>query len=271
MFKPSGNSRITSIRIAILLCLCLFFLFFLAERANAQANVEIRVAAAADLTQAFGEIARVYERQTGQKVTLIFGSSGQLTQQIANGAPFDLFASASETYIDQLDKQGLLVPATRQRYARGKLILWTPADGPPLPKDLAELTAPRYRHIAIANPDHAPYGLAARQALQAAGVWDRIQAKLVIGENIQQTYQFASTGNADIALISRALINPDSTAKTGQQGHIKPVSDRLYAPLVQAMAVLKASSHREQGEQFVRFVLGAEGQKLLKRYGFEKP
>lgn len=266
MFKPS-------ITIAILLCLCVFFL---AGRADAQANVEIRVAAAADLTQAFGEIARVYQRQTGQKVTLIFGSSGQLTQQIVNGAPFDLFASASETYIDQLDKQALLVPATRQRYARGKLILWTPADGLPLPKDLTELTAPRFRHIAIANPDHAPYGLAARQALQAAGVWDRIQAKLVIGENIQQTYQFTSTGNADIALISRSLINPDSknpdsSAKTGQQGHIKPVPDRLYAPLIQAMAVLKASSHREQSEQFVRFVMGTEGQKLLKRYGFEKP
>jgi len=266
-------------------------------RVGAQTPVELRVAAAADLTRAFGEIARVYERQTGQKVTLIFGSSGQLTQQISNGAPFDIFASASETYIDALDKQGLLVPGTRQRYATGKLILWSSNTSTLPPKNLADLIAPIYRHIAIANPDHAPYGLAAKQALQATGIWDKIQPKLVFGENIQQTYQFAATGNADVALISRSLINPDqvldqmSHQKTDQtpdkksdqksgpteaqhkeaRKHIQPISTKLYAPLHQAMALLKSSSHREQGQQFLRFVTGREGQRLLQRYGFDRP
>ena len=224
----------------------------------------LRVAAAADLTRAFGEIARVYEQKTGQKISLIFGSSGQLTQQIENGAPFDVFAAANEQYVDQLDKKGLLLPGTRQLYARGKLVLWTRKGGPALPATLADLVSARYAHIAIANPDHAPYGLAAKQALQASGIWDALQPKLVTGENIQQTYQFAATGNADIALVSRALVSEGT-------GLFRPVPDKLYAPLLQAIAGLKGSLQAEPARQFVRFVTEGTGRTILKKYGFEMP
>jgi len=245
------------------ICLMVFCLL-LTGSLRTHAHEELRVAAAADLTQAFGEIARVYAQQTGQKVTVIFGSSGLLTQQIENGAPFDVFASANEGYINQLDTKSLLVPDTRQLYARGKLVLWTRKGGPALPATLADIASSRYTHIAIANPDHAPYGLAAKQALQAAGIWDKIQGKLVTGENIQQTYQFAATGNADVALVSRALVSKES-------GRFIPVPDNLYAPLLQAIAVIKSSAQTDHARQFVRFVTEGVGKGLLKKYGFELP
>ena len=248
--------------------ICMTHLMTDTAKAQGQSPVELRVAAASDLTRAFGELARIYERRTGQKITLIFGSSGQLTQQIANGAPFDVFASASETYIDTLEKQNLLVSHSRQRYARGKLILWGSSVSNPLPSELKDLENPRYTHIAIANPDHAPYGMAARQSLQAAGIWNKIQSKLVIGENIQQTYQFASTGNVDVALISQALLDPDRPNASGQ---MKPIPAKLYTPLNQAIAIIRSSTHQEQGQQFLRFVTGPDGQRLLQRYGFAKP
>lgn len=249
-----------AIRAFWLVVMCLL----LSQRMQAQTHEELRVAAAADLTKVFGEIARVYEQKTGQKVTLIFGSSGQLAQQIENGAPFDVFASANEGYIDRLDKKELLAPGTRQLYARGRLVLWTRKGGPALPATLADLVSSRYSHIAIANPDHAPYGLAAKQALQAAGIWDKIQSKLVTGENIQQTYQFAATGNADVALVSRALVS-------GENGLFTPVPDRLYAPLLQAIAVLKASTRADHARQFIQFVTEGTGKAFLKKYDFAPP
>lgn len=228
-----------------------------------QGTPELRVAAAADLTKAFGEVATAYQKQTGQKVTLIFGASGQLTQQIEHGAPYDVFAAANENYLLQLEKQGVLLPGTRQVYAQGRLVLWTRKGGLPCPKTLSELTNPRYAKIAIANPQHAPYGMAAREALQSAGVWNAIQARLVYGENIQQTYQFASTGNADVAILSLSL------AREG--GNLVPIPDKLYKPLRQALGVLKSSTQPQNARQFTAFVLGKDGSAILKKYGFTFP
>lgn len=225
---------------------------------------ELRIAAAADLTRAFGEIGRVYETQTGQKTVFIFGASGQLARQIENGAPYDVFASANEEYVTQLERKNLIASGTKQVYAQGKLVLWTRKDGPALPATLADLVQPRYARIAIANPDSAPYGLLAKQALQAAGIWDKVQAKLVTGENIQQTLQFAASGNADIAFVSRSLAS-DGT------GMFKPIPERLYPPLFQALAVLQASRQAERARNFARFVTGPAGQTILKKYGFEAP
>lgn len=224
---------------------------------------ELRIAAAADLTRAFGEIATAFEKRTGQKAVVIFGASGQLARQIENGAPYDVFASANEDYVTQLERKSLLAPGTKQVYAQGKLVLWT-RKGSPLPATLADFVQPRYAHIAIANPQSAPYGLLAKQALRAAGVWDKIQPKLVTGENIQQTLQFAASGNADIAFVSRSL------ASDGR-GVFRPVAENLYPPLFQALAVLQSSAHPAQARAFTLFVTGPDGQAILKKYGFEAP
>ena len=212
-----------------ILCFCLLA----CGRGGAQTNGELRVAAAADLTRAFTEVGRAFEKQTGQKVALIFGASGQLTQQIENGAPFDVFASANEDYIAQLDTKHLLLSGTRHVYAHGKLVLWTRKGGLPLPATLADLAGPRYARIAIANPQTAPYGMVAKQALEKAGCGSKMQSKLVTGENIQQAYQFAASGNADIAFVSRSLTR---TARAFQ-----PVPETLYPPLRQTLAVLQSS------------------------------
>ena len=255
-----GRTWVAMARTGFLLCLCLL----VCGRSGAQSGGELRVAAAADLTRAFTEVGRAFEKRTGQKVTLIFGASGQLTRQIENGAPFDVFASANEDYITRLDKKHLILPDTRHVYATGKLVLWTRAGGPLMPATLAGLTGSLYTRIAIANPQTAPYGMAAKQALEKAGIWDKIQSKLVIGENIQQAYQFAASGNADIALVSRSL-----TTQGG--GALRPVSETLYAPLRQTLAALQSSPRAPLAHSFVNFVTGKDGQAILKKYGFSPP
>jgi molybdate transport system substrate-binding protein len=225
----------------------------------------LRVAAAADLTRAFTEVADAYRKRYGQEVKLVFASSGQLTQQIENGAPYDLFAAANEEYVARLDRGQLLLPGTRQIYAIGHLVIWTRADGPPLPRRMEELTAPRFARIAIANPDHAPYGVAAREALQSAKVWDALKSRLVYGENIQATYQFAATGNADVALVSLAQ------ALGGKEGRYQAVPEKLHKPLRQAMAALKSTPQPDNARRFLAFVRRGEGAAILRRYGFTVP
>lgn len=246
-----------------LLLLCLQCLLWI-RPCSAQGGGELRVAAAADLTRAFTDIGRAFEKQTGQKVTLIFGASGQLTQQIENGAPFDVFASANEDFVTRLDRKRLVIAGTQRVYAIGKLVLWTRKGGPKLPNGLADLDTPLYSRIAIANPQSAPYGMAAKQALEKAGVWSKIQPKLVTGENIQQTYQFAAGGNADIAFVSRSL-----TTEGG--GVMYPVPETLYTPLRQTIAALQASSRAPAARRFVDFVTGRTGQFILRKYGFSLP
>lgn len=238
----------------------------LVSQASAQgAGVPLRVAAAADLTKAFTEVADAYRKQTGQEVKLVFASSGQLAQQIENGAPYDLFAAANEGYVEQLDRGHLLLPGTKQTYAIGHLALWTRNDGPPCPRSLGELTLPRYAHIAIANPDHAPYGIAAREALQTTKMWDAVKPRLVYGENIQSTLQYAATGNADVALVSLSL------ALGSKEGRYRLVPDKLHKPLRQAMAVLKSTAQPDDARRFMAFVRKGEGAAILRRYGFIVP
>jgi molybdate transport system substrate-binding protein len=230
-----------------------------------QAPPPLRVAAAADLTRAFTEVADAYRKRYGQEVKLVFASSGQLAQQIENGAPYDLFAAANEEYVAQLDRSGLLLPGTRQIYGIGHLVIWTRSDGPPLPRKIEDLRDPRYSRIAIANPDHAPYGTAAREALQNAQIWDALKPRLVYGENIQATYQFAATGNADVALVSLAQ------ARGSKEGRCREVPAKLYRPLRQAMAALKSGTQPDNERRFLAFVRRGEGAGILRHYGFTVP
>jgi len=164
------------------------------------AHDELTVAAASDLTPAFEEIGRAFESSNKTKVVFMFGSTGMLTRQIENGAPVDLFAAANVSYIDELDKKGLIITDSKATYARGRITLWTPDTSDIRLQGIADLARPEVMRIAIANPDHAPYGLAAKQALESAGIWERVKPKLVYGDNIRQTLQYAETGNVDVAI-----------------------------------------------------------------------
>src|SRR5687768_9155780 len=164
----------------------------------------ILVAAASDLTPAFEEMGLEYEKATGTKVTFSFGSTGTLAKQIENGAPMDLFAAANIEFIDKLEKQGLIIPDTKTLYARGRITLWTLADSRQISK-LDDLVMPEVERIGIANPEHAPYGTAAQQALQTLGIWDRVKAKVVFAENVRMALQYAETGNTDASIVALSL------------------------------------------------------------------
>lgn len=236
---------------------------------GAQDGPVVEVAAAADTRFALDELAAQFMRRQGVPVQVTYGSSGQLATQIEQGAPFDLFFSADEQLIRRLGAQGVIIEQTEQIYGIGRIVLWVPHDSPIDPKQgLRVLTSDRIRFIAIANPEHAPYGRAAEQALRASGLWDQVRAKLVLGENISQTLQFARTGNADIGIIALSLAVAPLVEPTGRYGLI-PAS--LHDPIRQAAGVVARSPRLEQAKAFLAFVNGPDGRQVLRRYGFILP
>jgi molybdate transport system substrate-binding protein len=234
-----------------------------ARRAPA-ARAEIIVAAAADLAPAFEELGRQFERDTGTRVTFSFGSTGMLAKQIENGAPVDLFAAADIGFIDQLEREGLILPETKALYARGRITIWTRSDAVPKIERIEDLAEPGIARIAIANPEHAPYGRAAREALESAGIWKAVEPKLVYGENIRQTMQYAETGNADAAITALSL-------SVGSAGRWTLVPEELHEPLDQAMAVIKGARLEREGRRFAEFINSAQGRSIMRKYGFILP
>lgn len=236
--------------------------------ATAAQPATLTVSAASDLTYAFTEIGKQFEAETGHRVVFNFGSTGQLTQQIEQGAPVDVFAAANVSFVEELERQGLILPDTKQLYARGRITLWTRADSPLQITSLADLTRPEVRRIAIANPDHAPYGVAARQAMQTAGIWEAVQPKLVLGENVRQTLQYAETGNVDAAIVALSLSVP---AAGGTAGRWMVISQELHPPIDQALAVIKGTKHEAAARAFAAFVNGPQGRQIMRKYGLVLP
>lgn len=225
---------------------------------------KVRVAAAADLARAFAELAAEWKQRSGIALELEFGSSGLLAKQIEQGAPFALFAAANREYVDQVVKAGRCDGATARPYARGRLVVWTPAGVAP-PTTLAELAAPRFTKIAIANPAHAPYGRAAREALERVGVWARIQDRIVLGENVQATMLYARDHNAEAAIVALSL------AVVTDGGASLPIDPTLHGALDQAMVVCGDGDDAKAARQFAEFVNSREGREVMTRYGFLLP
>jgi molybdate transport system substrate-binding protein len=217
----------------------------------------VRVAAASDLTTAFEELAK----QFPQKVDFTFGSSGLLARQLQEGAPFDVFAAANESFVDEVVKAGACDGATKHAYARGRLAVWA-RDGTVF---LEQLGDERFRHIAIANPEHAPYGKAAKEALVSAGLWEKVEPRIVYGENVRATLQLAESGNADVALVAASLVTGSGS------GSFTWVDDSKHQPLVQAAVVCTRGKNSAGGRAFVELVSSEKGQAVLARYGFSPP
>ena len=226
--------------------------------------VTLTVSAAADLTPAFEELGKLFTNETGIHVTFNFGSTGQLTQQIEQGAPVDLLAAANVSFVDELERQSLILPDTKALYAQGRITLWTRSDSTLKLERIEDLAKPEVHRIAIANPEHAPYGEAARQALQAAGVWDRVSSRLVFGENISQTLQYAETGNVDAAIVALSL-------SVNSNGRWVLISEQLHQPLNQALAVIRGSGHEAEARRFASFINSAQGRSVMRKYGFILP
>ncbi len=230
---------------------------------NEQRN-EITVAAASDLTPAFEEIGPIFKQATGITVVYSFGSTGNLARQIENGAPMDVFAAANVEYVNGLEQKGLIIPDTKALYARGRITIWLRSESSlqiDKPEDLKRADVKR---ISIANPEHAPYGMAAREALQSIGIWDGVKDKLVLGENVRMALQFAETGNVDVAVIALSL-------SVQSKGRWVLVPEELHKPLNQALAVVKSTKHEQQARAFAAFINGPQGRPIMRKYGFVLP
>lgn len=226
----------------------------------------LRVAAAADLALAFKEIGDAFEKDTHKHVSFSFGSTGLLAKQLSEGAPFDVFAAANVSFVDDVVSSGACYGDTKQLYAKGRIVLWS-KDPWALPKDISELKDPKYTKVAIANPEHAPYGKAAQQAMTKVGVWSTVQPRTVYGENVQQTLMFARSGNADVAIVALSLA-------VSSPGNYVPIEPSLHEPLDQALVACKGGSKGAKANEaraFIDFVNGEQGRVIMRKYGFLLP
>ena len=230
------------------------------------ANEALRLAAAADLRHALDEIIELYRRHHGDApIEVIYGSSGKMTTQIINGAPYDLFFSADIAYPRQLEQQGMTAtkPAV---YAIGRIVIWSKTlDASRL--TLADLASDSIHRIAIAQPAHAPYGQRAREALQSAGVWEAVQHKLVFGENIAHTAQMTQSGAAQVGIIALSLARFPALARHGH--HL--IDSTLHQPLTQGYAVTRHGANKPLALAFADFMSRDAAHAILARYGFQRP
>jgi len=228
----------------------------------------LRVAAAADLQFAMPELVRGFAQSGGGDVDVAYGSSGTFYAQLLNQAPFDLFLSADVEYPRQLEARGLAVPMSAFDYAVGRIVLWVPAASTlDLAGGLSALAAPSVAHVAIANPEHAPYGRAAVAALRTAGVYDAVRGKLVNGDNVGQALQFVQSGAADAGIVALSLAVAPAVKDTGRYAEI-PLS--AYPRITQGGVILRATRNLESARAFRAYLVGP-GRKILERYGFSMP
>lgn len=229
---------------------------------NKPQNRTVRIAAASDLARAFEELGKAFEAKTHITPVFSFDSSGLLAKRIEQGAPYFVFASANKDFAEKVVAQGRCDRASMRPHARGRIVVWW-RDGTQAPTTLADLADPRFARIAIANPEHAPYGKAAKQALERAGLWSQLQGERIkYGDSVQATMQYARSGTVDAAIVALSL------AIATEGGKYLSIDPALYDPLEQQIVVCGKGQEAEAGQRFVDYVLSADGREVLTRYGF---
>jgi molybdate transport system substrate-binding protein len=237
---------------------------FLSQMCAAQ---ELTVAAAADLQFAMQDVTARFQKETGKTVKVIYGSSGNFFQQIQNGAPFDIFFSANLDFAKKLGAAGLAEPGSYYQYARGKIVLWVPKESRiDLTSGMKVLLDPSVKKIAVANPQHAPYGQAALAALQKENIYERVKDKFVLGENISQTASFVVSGAADVGVVALSLALSPNMKDKGRYAEVPP-SD--YPPIEQACVILGSSKSKDTARQFLSFIKTPAIGDVLRSYGFD--
>jgi molybdate transport system substrate-binding protein len=227
----------------------------------------LTIAAASDLQAVLPALARNFEQQTGVMTRLTFGSSGNIFSQLQNGAPFDVFLSADLGYPQQLIQGGQAVADTLYEYASGRIVVWARKDaGLDMQRGLAMLSDSRVRKVAIANPEHAPYGRAAVAALRHENLYDAVQPKLVLGENISQAAQFVQSGNADAGILALSVALAPALQPVGVY---REIPSAFHPPIRQAAVVLRSSNHQKKARDFLEFLKRPESLKLLADFGFD--
>jgi len=245
----------------------LIFICLIVAGQTAHAGEKITIAAAADLKFALDEIVALFNKTyPADQVETIYGSSGKFQTQIRQGAPFDLYFSADIAYPRALKEEGF-AGSEVQPYAVGRIVLWSQSREAGK-MTLADLADPSIQKIAIANPKHAPYGKRAEEALRAAGVWEKVETKLVYGENVAQAAQFVQTGNAQVGIIALSLaLSPELT----RQGGYVLISDKLHQQLEQGFIITKRAAANSLAQAFASFMVGKEARAIMSHYGFVLP
>jgi len=226
------------------------------------APADITVAAAANLTEVAQTIGSEFEAKTKVHPVFSFGSTAQLTTQIENSAPFDVFLAADAEHVDKLSKENLLSPGSNAIYAVGVLAMWIPPGSQAHITKLEDLKAGDVKVIAVANPKLAPYGAASVETLQHAGIWDAVQAKIVYAENINMAKQYGTSKNADAVFTAYSLVLNES-------GQVIQIGEALHQPIVQKLGIVARSQHAGDARKFTQFVLGEPGRAILTRYGYK--
>jgi molybdate transport system substrate-binding protein len=227
---------------------------------NGEQGEPLRVAAASDLRHVLPRLAERFEAKTGVKVTPTFGASGQLAEQIKQGAPFDVFLAANQSFVVDLVARKLIEPGSAQPYARGSLVVAVYREFADKIRSLEDLAKPEVKRIALANPETAPYGKAGKQALARAGLLDRLGGKIVLAESVAQALSYAQQGDAEAALIGRSIARVPEI-------RIVEIDAKLYDPIVQSLGILTSSHRKAQAEAFTEFILGEEGRTMLSEFG----
>jgi molybdate transport system substrate-binding protein len=235
---------------------------------NAQDSATLKIAAAADLQPVLPALIDQFEKQTHKKIEASYASSATLATQILNGGPFGLFLAADLSFPQKVIAAGLGESAEPVPYARGTLVLWARNDSPVQPLSMDSLRNPSLKTVAVANPDHAPYGRAAKAAIEKLGLADTLQGKLVVAENIAQTAQYADSGNAQAGFLS---LTSALTPRLTSDGKYVAVPEDSYPPLLQGAVVIKHGPNAEESHQFLDFLLSAPIRKELAERGLKAP
>ena len=229
------------------------------KQTDGKGSPTVRVAAASDLARAFGDVGKEFEKQTGTKIVFDFGSSGLLAKQIEQGAPFQLYAAANKAFAEQVVKAGKCDGASLALYSRGRVVLWSKNGAPAKLTDLAD---PKYKRIGIANPDHAPYGKAAKQAMEKAGIYDAVKDRLVLTENVQQAMTYAKEGSVDISFVALSLVISNDVT------NYLAVELDLHEPLEQTLVVCGTGPATDAARDLAKFIVGDKGRAIMESYGF---
>lgn len=225
---------------------------------------EATVAVAANFAEVIKELETMFEAATDHALTVATGSTGKLYAQIKNGAPFDLLLAADQARPERLETEGLAAPGSRFTYAVGRLALWS-ADPAGIADGLAALKAADFDHLAIANPDLAPYGLAAKQTLQHYGLWDELSGKIVMGQNIGQTFSMVATENAKLGFIAKSYVVSPRNAQPGSRWDVPAGS---HEPIRQDAVVLKRAAENPSAQAFANFLRSEKARAVIKRFGY---
>jgi molybdate transport system substrate-binding protein len=265
-FSLGYRKALSACAVSALCSLFLIWIFAGSPAAHAQSPKELHIAATVDLQPVLPTLAAQYEQATGVKIIASFGSSATLAEQITNGDPQDIFLSADYMHAEQLVAAGLTDAHAPTPYARGVLVLWARKDSPAQPITLNVLTSPKVKKIAIANSLQAPYGFAAEKALGKLNLTAQVASKFVVAEDIEQTAQFAESGNAEVALISLTIASSPHFRDLGTFARFPAQS---YPEIRQCAVILKSSKNKDEAQKFLTWLTSSSVQQSLTKFGLD--